>query len=952
MNRILQSALLLAALAAAPAGFAQDTESERRSDPILPFDAHTETLENGLEVIVLDTGFPNLVSVQIPVQTGSRNEVEDGKSGFAHFFEHMMFRGTPNVSAAEYEATMTRAGARRNAYTTDDYTNYYATFAAEDLESVLRIEADRFQNLEYSVEDFKTEARAVLGEYNKNSANPIRKILEVQRDNAYALHPYKHTTMGFIEDIEDMPNEFDYSRTFFERWYRPEYTALIIAGDVDVDETMALVRQYWGNWNPPPAETLAIPEEAAPEGPVYANVEWPSDTLPYVTVGFHGPAVLPDPYEWAALNMIFELYFSETSALYKRLVEQEQVVDQFFTYAPARVDPYLATVFARVKDPAQATYVRDEILRTFALAREEQVDEARLDEAKSNLRYGFTRGLDNTGDIAAELASWVHLERDYDTINRVYGAYDTLAASDLHEVANAYFTDARMVVTTLAKDGLPEDIGELPAMAAMAPVAELVELDLLVQDNALPVINLKLLFEVGSAYDPPGKEGLSRLAASMITDAGSRAMAISEINAAMFPIAASFSAQVDKEMTTFTGIFAADTWETWADLALPMLLDPGYREADFERLRDAQLNQLTEDLRSNNEEWLSKVALQRQVFRGTPYAYPSVGTVEGIQAITLDDVRAFVTDAYARGRLRVGINGDVPDGLVDRLQLDLAALPETSGLEDSGVPVANAPRGREVEIIEKDTRATAITLGHPLDLIRGDEDFPALWLARTWLGEHRSAMSRLYQRIREVRGMNYGDYAYIESFDNGMFQFFPDPNNARKSQLFEIWIRPVEPGNAHMATRIALHELQQLIDNGLSEEDFENVRNYLSKNVFVMTSTQDQQLGYALDSNWYGIDGFADYMRAALADMTVEDVNAAIRRHFSADKLFISYVTEDAEGLKAQLVSDAFSPMSYDADKPQALLDEDQLIGAMPLDIDADSVTIVPVESVFRGRSD
>jgi len=948
MNRIVKwlapAALLVPGLCTVPAASAQ----EAADTDILPFKAHTETLENGLEVIVIDTGFPNLVSVQIPVQTGSRNEVEDGKSGFAHFFEHMMFRGTPNVSAAEYEAAMTRAGARRNAYTTDDYTNYYATFAAEDLEEVLRIEADRFMNLEYSVEDFKTEARAVLGEYNKNSANPVRKILEVQRDNAYSVHPYQHTTMGFIEDIEDMPNEFDYSRTFFERWYRPENTALIIAGDVDVDATMALVKQYWGPWNPPATETLAIPEQAGPSGPVYASVDWTSDTLPYVTVGFHGPAVLPDPYEWTALSMIFDLYFSETSELYKRLVEQEQVVDQFFTYAPARVDPYLATVFARVKDPAQATYVRDEILKTFALARAEQVDGERLDEAKSNLRYGFTRGLDNTGDIAAELASWVHFERDYDTLNQVYTAYDTLAPSDLHEVAEKYFTDERLVVTTLAKDGLPEDIGDLPAMTAMAPVAEPATLDVLVQDNALPVINMKLLFDIGSASDPPGKEGLAYLAASMITDAGSKAMAISEINAAMFPIAASFNAQVDKEMTTFTGVFAAETWETFLDLALPMLTEPGFREADFERLRDTQLNTLTEDLRNNNEEWLSKVALQRQVFRDTRYAYPAIGTVEGLNAITLDDVKAFVADAYALGRLRIGINGNVPEGLVERLGVDLAALPETSSLTDSGVPVANVPQGRQVEIIEKDTRATAITLGHPIEIIRGDDDFAELWLARTWLGEHRSAVSRLYQRIREIRGMNYGDYAYIESFDNGMFQFFPDPNNARKSQLFEIWIRPVEPQNAHMATRIAIYELQQLIANGLTEAQFQEIRNYLAKNVFVMTATQDQQVGYALDSTWYGIDEFATYMRDALADMTVEDVNAAIRRHFSAEDLFISYVTKDADGLKASLLSDDFSPITYDADKPQALLDEDQVIGALELDIDADDVTIVPVEEVFR----
>src|SRR5207253_9927216 len=116
--------------------------------------------------------------------------------------------------------------------TTDDFTNYHTTFAKEDLELMLKIEADRFQNLDYSEEDFKTEARAVLGEYNKNSANPIRKLFEVQRDNAFTTHTYKHTTMGFLRDIKDMPNQYAYSKVFFNRWYRPEYTTIIVAGDV------------------------------------------------------------------------------------------------------------------------------------------------------------------------------------------------------------------------------------------------------------------------------------------------------------------------------------------------------------------------------------------------------------------------------------------------------------------------------------------------------------------------------------------------------------------------------------------------------------------------------------------------------------------------------------------------------------------------------------------------
>ena len=150
-----------------------------------------------------------------------------------------------------------------------------------------------------------------------------------------------------------------------------------------------------------------------------------------------------------------------------------------------------------------------------------------------------------------------------------------------------------------------------------------------------------------------------------------------------------------------------------------------------------------------------------------------------------------------------------------------------------------------------------------------------------------------------------------------------------------------------MSLRIAVHELDSLVRNGLSQGDFEETRDYLMKNVFVMTSRQDQQLGYALDSRWYGIGEFTGYMRERLQKLTVEDVNAAIRRHLSARDLSIVIVAKDAAGLKQALVADAFSPIKYDGEKPPSLLDEDKVIGALKLNIAPEKVTITPIADVF-----
>jgi zinc protease len=162
------------------------------TDRVFDFPYLMRDLDNGLRVIVVRTDYPDIVNLQIPVQTGSRNEVEPGKSGFAHFFEHMMFRGTERYPPELYQKAMKSAGADQNAYTTDDYTNYHVTFTKADLETVLQLEADRFQNLSYSEEGFRTEALAVKGEYLKDYSDPTEKIFEVMRDHAYTKHTYKH----------------------------------------------------------------------------------------------------------------------------------------------------------------------------------------------------------------------------------------------------------------------------------------------------------------------------------------------------------------------------------------------------------------------------------------------------------------------------------------------------------------------------------------------------------------------------------------------------------------------------------------------------------------------------------------------------------------------------------------------------------------------------------------
>ncbi|HKE85257.1 MAG TPA: pitrilysin family protein [Vicinamibacterales bacterium] len=948
----------------------QETQSSARATStgdVLPFKATETTLANGLKIIVIPTGFPNLVSIQIPVQTGSRNEVEAGKSGFAHFFEHLMFRGTPKTPPERYRQIMSKAGARDNAGTGDDSTHYYSTFAKEDLETILATYADMFQNLAYSEADFKTEARAILGEYNKNSAEPLEKLLEVQRDTFFKVHTYKHTTMGFINDIENMPNEYEYSKVFFQRWYRPQYTSVVVAGDVAPDKVLPLIEKYWGGWKNGGAAPPAIPKEPAPKGPLYAHVPWPSETSPWVTVAFPGPAFDESAKDTAALSVIGDLYFGETSDLYKKLVVTEQKVDQLLADPPLSVDPSLFTVLARIKNPADAAYVRDQILGTFARARASRMSAQRVDDAKSYNRYSLARSIDSTERVAAVVARYVSFRRTYQTVNTFYRTLDSATPDDLQSAARKYFTDNGLIVTTLSNAPLAAGIERSPTLASFdVPASSAAEskpvtvassprpsagsglsIPLVLQRSVQPQLVVNMLFSVGSAHDPAGKEGLAALTAAMLSNAGSKAMTIDQIDKAMYPTAGSFDARADKEMTAFTASIHRDKWQTFVDVALPQLLEPGWRSEDFERLKTRQMNALVQDLRSNNEEELGKERLQIDIFRGTPYGHVALGTVAGVNAITLDDVKAFARQMLTRANLTLGVSGDASDDLIRDLQDRLrAGLPEGTATPRPAITVPPLT-ANHVDIIEKETRATAISFGFPIDVTRSHPDFAALSIVRSWLGEHRIASGQLYQRIREVRGINYGDYAYIEAFPRGMFQFFPDSNVARSHQIFEIWIRPVVPVNAHMTLRIATYELQKLLEHGLTREQFEETREYLMKNVYVMTARQAQQLGYALDSKWYGIGEFTDVMRKQLQALTVDQVNAAIKRHLAGKTTSIVIITKDAAGLKQALVSDAPSTIKYDGEKPASLLAEDRVIGSLKLSFNPSEVTITPVSEVF-----
>lgn len=454
--RTVFGALCLAALAF---GVSASGAQPGRAD-VFPFKIHEHTLANGLRIVAVPYQSPGIVSLYLVVRTGSRDEVEAGHSGFAHFFEHMMFRGTSRYPTEKYNEVLKRMGADANAYTDDDKTVYHITGPATGFATMVELEADRFQNLKYSEDAFRTEALAVLGEYNKSASNPFLALHEKLRETAFTRHTYQHTTLGFLRDIQAMPGYYEYSLRFFDRFYRPDNVVAIVVGDVAPDKVFVVMTQHFSEWKKG-YQAPAVPAEPPQTEPRSAHVTWPTATRPYVMIGYRADAFSTASPDFPALDVISELLFSEAAPLYQELVVEKQWADFISGGAEDHRDPYLFTITARAKDEGLLPKVRAAIDEHLAGLRSGPVEAARIERIKSHLRYRFALSLDSPDEIADRIAHYIGLTGSVQTINELFRQYEAVTAADVHRVATRVFRDAGKTVVTLTSASEGKSPGEV-----------------------------------------------------------------------------------------------------------------------------------------------------------------------------------------------------------------------------------------------------------------------------------------------------------------------------------------------------------------------------------------------------------------------------------------------------------------------------------------------------------
>lgn len=482
---------------------------------------------------------------------------------------------------------------------------------------------------------------------------------------------------------------------------------------------------------------------------------------------------------------------------------------------------------------------------------------------------------------------------------------------------------------------MPVPYVPLPAVAPMQTV--------LLPAPGKPIVTLRLVFRTGSVDDPPGREGLTALTTRVLVEGGTQSLSSAQLLDALYPMAAELGADTDKEFTTVYGRVHAERLPRFLEIVAELFRAPRFEPKEFERLKSEQLNSIRNRLRGENDEELGKAGLDALLYAGHPYRHVAAGTERGLGTITLDDVKAHWKNVFTQDRLVIGLAGGVDEGLQQLVKQALAPIPE-KGVTRRPLPSAPGVRGATL-ILQRDTLSTAGSFGFSTPMRRDNPAFYALMMAASYFGEHRQEHGVLFQEIRDKRGLNYGTYAYAQHYRQDGWSSIPLPNIARLEQDVSIWLRPVEAKHGLFATRAVLHFLEQLRNAPIPAERFETARGFLIGAMRQWALTDQRRLGWAVDDVLYGTRDFLAGLRSALETMTPEQVQAAARRELDPAQLNFVFVTKDAEGLKAALVNQAPTPITYPTEKPAELLAEDKVIAGAAIPTHPELIRIVPASA-------
>ncbi|MBT9393242.1 insulinase family protein [Hymenobacter sp. NST-14] len=891
---------------ALPAGITQTTSVEGITE---------YRLENGLRVLLFPDQSKPTATVNMTYLVGSRHEGY-GESGMAHLLEHMVFKGStkhPNIPQE-----LTEHGASPNGTTWYDRTNYFETFAAteENLKWALDLEADRMVNSFIAKKDLDTEFSVVRNEFESGENSPQRVLMDRVLSTAYLWHNYGKSTIGSREDIERVP--IDNLKAFYQKYYQPDNAVLLVAGKIDPAKTLALIKQYYGGI-PKPTRQLqpTYTVEPTQDGERSVTLRRPGDTQG-LAVAYHVPAAAhPD---FPATDVLVETLINEPSGrLYKALVESKKAAATW-GFTPGLHDAGFAYFYADVRQNRSLDSARTVMLTALDDVTKTPPTAEEVDRARTKLLKNVELMFQNSENLGLSLSEYI-ASGDWRLVYLYRDALRRVTPADVQRVATAYFKPSNRTVGLFQPDNAPNrsPIPATPDVAALvnnykgeAAVATGEAFDVspvnidartkrgreknglkyayLSKQNRANAVNAELKLRYGSLEALQNKVVVASLTASML-ERGTKTRSYAQIRDAFDKAKAQVYAYGGGQTTTISIQTDKEHLPAVLDVVLDYLRNPTFPAAEFEKLKQERLAQLEaqqqepQALAFNLAERLANPYPAGHIFQTLSYD----AEIAELKKLTVDDVRQFYKTFYGAQNATLAVVGTFDEKAVQqRVSKQLASWKAATPF--TRVPLTAFETKAQQQSIQTDDKANALYVTM-LKMPLGDDnpDYAAVFLANYVLGDG-FLNSRLATRIRQKEGVSYGVGSQVYADDN-------DPLGGYYS--YAIY----NPDNSSRLEQAYREELERFIKDGVTAEELKAAKSAALQNYQVQRA-QDRYLASTWAQYLTRTSGrtfqYNAELERQLAALTPEQVNAAIRKYFSYDRLVQVKAGDFARSAKAK----------------------------------------------------
>jgi zinc protease len=828
LSRLFVRVILIGAILGIPSGVPPRARAQTAPAvallKIAPLKYRQRTLTNGLMVLSIENHQSPTVAIQVWYHVGGKDDPA-GRSGFAHLFEHIMFKSTKNQKSENFDRLTEDVGGENNAFTEEDATVYHETVPSNYLETLLWAEADRMANLSVDNVNFVSERAVVEEEFRQSVlSRPYGRLEELYVDqNSFVAHPYKRGVIGSIANLDSATLED--VRKFHETYYRPDNATLIISGDFEPARLDAWVDKYFGRIAKPATEIPRVTViEPARTKEARFNTTGPNVPLPATAITYLLPPRRSDDAD--ALRVVeVILGRGESSRLNQSLVYRQQIASSASANADLRDDAGLFELTIITAGGKSAADAETEALAEIDKLKTEPVTASELDKARNLLLSDALRSRETASGQAFALGEAAVSFSDPERVNTDIARLQSVTAADVQRVAQKYFTTENRVVIRY-ENGKEEQGGQSkaaqaaptaveapftpeetpPAPAAPHPVAfpKPVEKKLpnglrvvVIPRPGTGLVSVQAEVKAGSVLDPGAAAGLADFTASLLTR-GTKTRTAPQIAETVEALGGSLSSAADWDGAD-VGLSSLssrlhDALPTFAEV----LRSPAFAPEEIERLRSENLDGLAVSLRSPGT--LARLTASRVVFGDSGYGHSPSGTPETIKALDAAQINLFYQGRYQPNNTVLVFGGDITPDAAFACAAQYFGDWKAERVFKLAVPAPAVPQkgGRVVVVDKPDAGQAAVYVARPT-IRRSDKQYAIGRVANGVLGEGYSA--RLNQEVRVKRGLSYGASSSIGARkDSGLFSASAQTrNNAAaevatlmKAELTRLATEPVE----------------------------------------------------------------------------------------------------------------------------------------------------------------